>query len=171
MVLVIRCPPLLEDIKICSCCLYVFYYYYILSYSLGSIFFINVYIIVFLFNTVIYLFLLLCLYSDFMFVYLHRASWHSSATLTEVFPCFFLSCKANARVKPAKMGYGPHSSKIFVFYILFVLHRSLYYFVCKCVLPPGGYPIALNKYIVSREYLWKTSLTELVYGKRYEYET
>ena len=30
--------------------------------------------------------------------------------LTEVFPCFFLSCKANARVKPAKMGHGPHSS-------------------------------------------------------------
>jgi hypothetical protein len=32
------------------------------------------------------------------------------STLTEVFPCFFLSCKANARVKPAKMGHGPHSS-------------------------------------------------------------
>ena len=28
----------------------------------------------------------------------HRANWHSSATLTEVFPCFFFSCKANARV-------------------------------------------------------------------------
>ena len=36
--------------------------------------------------------------------------WHSSATLTEVFPCFFLSCKANARVKLAKTGHGPHSS-------------------------------------------------------------
>jgi hypothetical protein len=32
------------------------------------------------------------------------------ATLTEVFPCFFLSCKANARVKPAKTGHGTHSS-------------------------------------------------------------
>jgi hypothetical protein len=32
------------------------------------------------------------------------------ATLTEVFPCFFLSCKANAKVKPAKTGHGPHSS-------------------------------------------------------------
>ena len=31
-------------------------------------------------------------------------------TLTEVFPCFFLSCKANARVKPARTGHGPHSS-------------------------------------------------------------
>jgi len=26
------------------------------------------------------------------------------------FPCFFLSCKANARVKPAKTGHGPQSS-------------------------------------------------------------
>jgi len=33
-----------------------------------------------------------------MFMYLHRASWDSSVTLTEVFPCFFLSCRANARV-------------------------------------------------------------------------
>jgi len=32
------------------------------------------------------------------------------ATLTEVFPCFFLSYKAHARVKPAKTGHGPHSS-------------------------------------------------------------
>jgi hypothetical protein len=83
--------------------------------------------VVFLFNTVIYVFLLLCLIVRLctyfmlnifivclrihcMFMYLHRASWHSSATLTEVFPCFFLSCKANARVKPSKMGHGPHSS-------------------------------------------------------------
>jgi hypothetical protein len=31
-------------------------------------------------------------------------------TLTEVFLWFFLSCKANSRVKPAKTGHGPHSS-------------------------------------------------------------
>ena len=35
-----------------------------------------------------------------------------AATLTEVFPCFFLGCKANARVKLAKTGHGPHSSKM-----------------------------------------------------------
>ena len=35
-------------------------------------------------------------------------------TLVEVFPCFFLSCKANARVKHAKTGHGPHSSKFVV---------------------------------------------------------
>jgi len=32
------------------------------------------------------------------------------ATLTEVFPCFFPSCKANARVYLAKTGHGPHFS-------------------------------------------------------------
>jgi len=37
-------------------------------------------------------------YSYCTFMYFHRASWHSSATLTEVFPCFFLICKANGRV-------------------------------------------------------------------------
>jgi hypothetical protein len=50
-----------------------------------------------------------------------------SATLTEVFPCVFLSCKVNARVTPVKMGHGPHSSQIFVLlYVLFVLCRSVY---------------------------------------------
>jgi len=66
-----------------------------------------------------------------MFMYLHRASWHYSATLTEVFSCFFLSCKANARVKPVKMGHGLQSSKMFVlFYVLLLLCRSVY---CLCV--------------------------------------
>jgi len=58
MVLVIRCLKLLEDVQtIGSCCLYVFCYYHILSYSLGSVFY--QYMVVFLFNTVIYVFLLL----------------------------------------------------------------------------------------------------------------
>jgi len=35
-----------------------------------------------------------------------------AATLTQVFPCFFLSCKANARVNLAKTGHGPHSPKL-----------------------------------------------------------
>ena len=47
-------------------------------------------------------------------------------SLTEVFPCFFLGCKAIARVQLAKTGHGPHSSKIVVlFYVLFVLYRSI----------------------------------------------
>jgi len=56
-------------------------------------------------------------------------------TLTEAFPCFFLSCKANARVKLAKTRHGPLSSKLLVVCVvllLFVLFNVL--FVCKCVL-------------------------------------
>ena len=41
-----------------------------------------------------------------------RANWHSPDTLTEVFPCFLHSCKANARACLAffKTGQDPHSS-------------------------------------------------------------
>jgi len=63
-------------------------------------------------------------------------------------PCFFLSCKANARVKLAKTGHCPHSSTLIVICVvrlLFVLFYVL--FVCKCVLPPGDSPTAVNKYI------------------------
>jgi len=75
--------------------------------------------------------MVMSMYSYCMFTYLHRASWPSSATLTEVFLCFFLSRKANARVKPAKTGHGPHSSKIVVLiYVLFVLCHSV---CCLCV--------------------------------------
>jgi hypothetical protein len=76
-------------------------------------------------------------YSYCMFMYLHRASWHSSATLTEVFPCFSLSFKANARVKPAKIGHGPHPFKMFVlFYLLLILCSSVQ--MCTVLLPSGG---------------------------------
>jgi hypothetical protein len=67
-------------------------------------------------------------------------------TLTKVFPCFILSCKANFRVKLLKTGHGPHFSKLVVicFVRLFVLFNVL--FVCKCVLLPGDNTIAVNKY-------------------------
>jgi len=71
-------------------------------------------------------------------------------TLTEVFPCFFLSCKANARVTLAKTGNGPHSSTLIVICVVQLLFVSFYVlFVCKCVLPPGDNPIAVNKYVIS----------------------
>jgi hypothetical protein len=55
------------------------------------------------------------------------------ATLTEVFPCFFLSCKANARVKPAFFLFFVLLYAFFVmFYVMFVLCRSLY-FLCVYV--------------------------------------
>ena len=107
---------------------------------LWVLFFINVYMVLFLFDNVIYVFLLLCL--CILIVCL------CMTTLTEVFPCFFLSCKANARVKLAKTGHCPHSPTlvICVVRLLFVLFYVL--FVCKCVLPPGDNPIAVNKYII-----------------------
>jgi hypothetical protein len=62
---------------------------------------------------------------------------------------FFLSFKVNARVKLAKTGHGLHSSTlacICVVWLLFVFFYVL--FVCKCVLPPGDNPTAVNKYII-----------------------
>jgi len=86
---------------------------------------------IYILNCTLCIFIVMSMYSYFMLMYLHRARWHSSATLTEVSPCLFLNCKANARVKPAKRGHGPHPSKIFVlFCVLFVLCRSVY---CVCV--------------------------------------
>ena len=46
-------------------------------------------------------------------------------TLTEVSPCFSLSCKANARVKLAKTGHGQHSSKLTFFIITNLIHKFL----------------------------------------------
>jgi hypothetical protein len=71
-------------------------------------------------------------------------------TLTEDFPCFLLSCKANARVKVAKTGHGPRYSTLVVIRVvrlLFVLFCVLC--VCKCVLPPGVNQNTVNKYIIS----------------------
>ena len=54
--------------------------------------------------------LLLCfciltvMYVVFCIFCFHRANWHSSATLTEVFPCFFLSCKTNTRYNSQRRG-------------------------------------------------------------------
>jgi uncharacterized integral membrane protein len=51
-------------------------------------------------------------------------------TLTEVFPCFFLNCKANARVKLAKTGHGPHSSKLVVICVGLLLFVLFYVLLC-----------------------------------------
>jgi hypothetical protein len=48
---------------------------------------------------------------------------------------FFLSFKANARVKPANIGYGPHTSKTFCVLMCVVCSVSFcVVFLCKCVL-------------------------------------
>ena len=69
------------------------------------------------------------------------------ATLPEVYPCFFLSCKANARVKHAKTGHGPQSSLFLCccMYCLFcVVLCIVCVYMCTVLLPPGCYPIAVN---------------------------
>ena len=111
-----------------------------------------------LFNSVSYVFLLSCLcilivgmlYSVYCF---HRANWHSPTSLTEVFPCFFLGCKANARVYLAKTGHGPQSSYVncvvlCIICVDCVVLCTLCVYVCTVLLPPGGNPIAV-KYIIS----------------------
>ena len=42
--------------------------------------------------------------------YLALGENRNTVLLTEVFPRFFVSCKANARVYDAQSGHGPHSS-------------------------------------------------------------
>jgi hypothetical protein len=55
-------------------------------------------------------------------------------TLAEVFPCFFLSCKANTGIKLAKTGHGPRSYKSVVIYVVLLLFVSFcVLFVPKCV--------------------------------------
>jgi len=88
-----------------------------------------------LFNSVSYVSLLLCLcilivmYVLFCIFCFHSANWHSLATLSEVFPCFSLSCKANVRVKPAKTGHGQHSSQISC-YLCFSVVICVFYVIC-----------------------------------------
>jgi len=55
--------------------------------------------------------------------------------MTDVFPCYFLSRKANARVKFPKKGHGPQSSKLVVICVVLLLFVLFYVLpVCKRVL-------------------------------------
>jgi len=86
--------------------------------------------------------MVLFLFSNVLYVlYCYDYLCLCMTTPTEVSPCFFLSCKTNARVKPAKTGHGPHSSKLLscsmyfcvvLFIVCFVSFPVL--FVCICVL-------------------------------------
>jgi len=78
----------------------------------------------------VWVFLIICiLYSDWGFFNLTEVF----LTLTELFTCFFLSCKANARVKPAKTGHGPHSSIVFVLLGCYYLCCSVVIYVVLCI--------------------------------------
>jgi len=65
----------------------------------------------------------MAMYSHCMFIY-DYPDWG--------LPCFFLSCKANARVKPAKTGHGPHSSQ-FLCCSMYFLCCSMYFCVVLCI--------------------------------------
>jgi len=68
------------------------------------------------------------IYSYCMFMYPHRASWHSSATLTEVFPCFSWVVRQMLGYNTQRLCTARTLPKCFVlFYVLFVLCRSVYY--------------------------------------------
>jgi len=95
---------LTDNMKLLLICILLLSHFFLLS---RFYFFIDVYMVVFLFDNVIYVFLLcLCILIVCLCIFLVLAG-----TL-RFFPCIFFSCKANAMVKPAKTGHGPHSSKI-----------------------------------------------------------
>jgi len=98
-----------------------------------------------MFNFVSYVFLFLCLcilivmsvlFCIFCF---HRASWHSSATLTEIFRAFSSVLRQTQRYKSQRPALFPISSLIVSFLLLILLFLVLVVlfsvlFVCKCVL-------------------------------------
>jgi hypothetical protein len=76
--------------------------------------------------------------------------WRNIRTSLLHIPRFFLSCKANARVTPAKTGHGPHSSKFLccsMYFLFCVVLCIVFVYMCTVLLPPGGYLITF-KYII-----------------------
>jgi hypothetical protein len=59
-----------------------------------------------------YVYVFLLFVCSVLYICFHRVNRHSPIAMTEIFPCFFLSCKANARVHLAQTGHSPHSSKL-----------------------------------------------------------
>ena len=85
-------------------------------------------------------------------------------TLTEVFPWFFLSCKANARVKLAKTGHGPHSSKLVVICVVLLLF-ALFYTGCNRRNGPDFGRVFLRSYytdITQNTYIQSSMVTEIL---------
>ena len=110
----------LGNIFACIYCVFVLFHLFIFILCMLS------------FNFVSYVFLLLCvcilivMYVLFCIFCFHRASRHSSATLTEVFPCFFSVVRQMPGYNLQRWGTARTLPKLIVlFYMLFV---------CKCVL-------------------------------------
>jgi len=71
-------------------------------------------------------------------------------TLTEVFPCFFLIFKANARVKLARTGHDPHPTTLVCILccsdVIICVVRMLLFVLFGCYLCCSMYCLCVNAY-------------------------
>jgi len=89
---------------------------------------------------------------------LHTVLWlRFFLNLSEVFPCFFPSCKANARVKLAKTGHGPHSSTLVVICVVLLLFVLFGRYLCCSM-----YCLCVNVY-----WYWVTTQLQLINTSSY----
>jgi hypothetical protein len=116
---------------------------------------------------------LLYIYIFIVCLYIHLCLCIPSITLTEVFPCFFLSCKANARVTNLKDGARPalFLRNFCVILCIVYLRRSVYRLCVNVywLLPPGGYPTAVNKniYHIISYHIIITRTSLMIYRMKY----
>jgi len=124
-------------VKCCSVVMFFWFLFFFIVLCMVACFVYSCMFCILLFNGVCYVFLLLCLcilidmYALFCIFF---ADWHSAATLTEVFPCFFLSCKANCQGIPRKDGARS---------ALFLISESMY---CLCRLCCSVHCLCVNVY-------------------------
>jgi hypothetical protein len=94
------------------------------------------------------------MYSYCMFMYLHRASWHSSATLRlRFFRAFSSVLRQRPGYNPQRRGMASTLPKFLccsMYCLFFVVLCIVCVEMCTVLLPPRGYPIAVNKYITDR---------------------
>jgi hypothetical protein len=83
-----------------------------------------------------YVDLFLLFYALFCIFCFHCANWHSPTTLTEVFPCFLLSCKTNARVYSQRRAWSA----------LFLISELCCSVHCLCRLCCSMYCLYVNVY-------------------------
>jgi hypothetical protein len=104
-----------------------------------------------------------CYVCSVLYILFSCANWDSLATLTEVFPCFFFSCKANTRVYLTKWGTvrTPPNWWTVLFYVLFICKCILYY--CHWV----SFQLQLNIYNISYHvisYMGSNSMAALIHN-------
>jgi hypothetical protein len=107
-------------------------YLYLLRFCIVS--FMYIILAMLLFNSVSYVFLMLCLcilivmYVLFCIFCFQRTNWHSSANLTEGFPCFSSVVRQMPGYNSQRRDTARTLPKLIVlFYVLFVCKCLLYY--------------------------------------------